>query len=117
MQVQIARIYEQRGGRQSGFRVLVDRVWPRGISKERADIDEWCKDVAPSADLRHWFDHDPARFPEFRRRYFEELEASAYTPVFMKLLQKHQSVVLLYGAKDEIHNQAVVLKEYITKQS
>jgi uncharacterized protein YeaO (DUF488 family) len=103
------RAYEPVG-EGDGYRVLVDRLWPRGLSKEEAAIDRWLKDVAPSTALRKWFGHRPDRWPEFRRRYLAEL---AHNPAFAVLesLAAKQDLTLVYGAKDEVHNDAVVLAE------
>jgi len=91
--------------------VLVDRLWPRGLRKDETKIDHWLKDVAPSAELRQWFGHDPARWDEFRRRYRAELHANA--AALDELRQLTGKVTLLYGAHDEAHNQAVVLLELL----
>lgn len=96
-----------------GFRILVDRLWPRGIEKSAAHIDLWLKDVAPSTELRKWFGHEPEKWKEFRTRYLAELK---HNPEAMGELTEHAHagvVTLVYGAKDEQHNQAVVLKEYL----
>ncbi|MGA0568725.1 DUF488 domain-containing protein [Rathayibacter sp. KR2-224] len=103
----IKRAYEAPSP-DDGYRVLVDRLWPRGLSKEQARLDEWNKDVAPSTDLRKWFGHDPAKFDEFRVRYLAELHGN---PAVEALRDKGAAgkVTLLYSAHDEQHNQAVVL--------
>lgn len=96
-----------------GLRVLVDRVWPRGVSKEEARIDRWLRDIAPSAGLRKWFTHDPEKWTEFQRRYKAELRqepARTALAELRKLLREHKTVTLVFGARDEKHNQAVVLK-------
>ena len=108
----VKRIYEEADA-SDGYRVLVDRLWPRGISKERAALDEWAKDLAPSTQLRQWFGHDPAKFAEFRQRYVEEIKQS---PEFEKISdrwQKFPVVTLLYAARDEQHNEARVLAEFL----
>lgn len=92
-----------------GRRILVDRLWPRGVSKERAAIDEWMKEIAPSAELRRWFGHDPEKWPEFRRRYKQELRARANLVREIAKLASRGRVTLVYGARDEAHNDAVVL--------
>ncbi len=97
-----------------GIRVLVDRIWPRGISKKQARLDHWWKELAPGTELRKWFNHDEAKWQEFKKRYLVELESK--TKVIVSLLEDldySKKIILLYGAKDENHNQAVVLKEYI----
>lgn len=104
----LARIYDE--DIPKGKRVLVDRVWPRGISKEDAKLDEWLKDVAPSTDLRKWFNHDPDKFSDFKKKYKDELKDN---DAVKELKDMKGTIVLLYGAKDEKHNHAVVLKEYM----
>ncbi|NNU59456.1 DUF488 domain-containing protein [Ochrobactrum soli] len=110
--IRLKRIYEAPSA-ADGYRVLVDRVWPRGITKEKAAIDLWAKDVAPSTDLRKWFDHDPAKWEEFQKRYHRELQNKL--PDLTALVDKagDAPLTLLYGAKDEEHNQAVVLHEFL----
>ena len=112
--IDLKRIYEASSP-NDGYRVLVDRVWPRGMTKEKADIDLWAKDVAPSTELRKWFGHDPAKWHEFQKKYLEELEANklALTELISKANAKGGRLTLLYGAKDEEHNQAVVLHEFM----
>lgn len=100
-----------------GYRVLVDRLWPRGVSKQRARIDLWLKEVAPSDALRKWFGHDPKRWEEFQNRYREELKKDSEAVRQLKELQKeHGTVTLLYSAQDEEHNQAVALEQYLRKK-
>lgn len=106
----LARIYDK--DIPKGKRVLVDRVWPRGVSKEDADLDEWLKDVAPSSKLRKWFDHDPDKFDDFKKKYKQELKDNDAVKQFKDMTG---TVILLYGAKDEEHNHAVVLKEYLSE--
>lgn len=96
-----------------GFRILVDRLWPRGIEKHAAHIDLWLKEVAPSAELRKWFGHEPAKWEEFRKRYLVELKHNPEAVGMLAEHARHGVVTLVYGAKDEEHNQAVVLKEYL----
>lgn len=112
--MKIKRVYDAPS-RNDGYRVLVDRLWPRGITKEKAGIDLWLKDAAPSDELRKWFNHEPQKWNDFKKRYFVELEReqSALDPIIEKL---GESVTLLYGAKDQQHNNAVALKEYIEKK-
>ncbi len=114
--IRIKRVYSEPTPRD-GMRILVDRVWPRGISKERAHITEWRKDLAPSTALRKWFGHEPARWAEFRKRYRAELVRSGMSDELQKLarLSRKKSITLVYGAADEKHNQAVVLLELINK--
>ena len=97
-----------------GYRILVDRLWPRGISQEKAKIDLWLKSVAPSSDLRKWFGHVPERFPEFTKRYKAELAESGALDDLRKVLSEHPDATLLFAAHDEEHNNAVVLKELLS---
>ena len=116
-ELRIKRIYETIE-EQDGYRVLTDRLWPRGIAKAKAAIDLWEKTVAPSTELREWFGHIPERFPEFTERYLQELEDNSDATKFVELCQKQlekNNVTLLYGAKDEVHNQAVVLQNFINQ--
>ncbi|MEU6341768.1 DUF488 family protein [Streptomyces sp. NPDC046977] len=108
------RIYEETSSRD-GKRVLVDRLWPRGMSKERAHLDEWLRDVAPSADLRTWYHHDPERFAEFRDRYIGELEDAGHRPAVRHLrdLAAHGKVTLLTATKDLDHSEAAVLAQWL----
>jgi DNA-3-methyladenine glycosylase len=110
--VRVKRVYEDVSG-DDGYRVLVDRVWPRGISKERAHVDEWDKEVGPSTGLRTWFGHRPDRFDEFARRYREELDGSPALAHLREVVADHDVVTLVYSARDEEHNQAVVLAEVL----
>lgn len=100
---------------EDGKRYLVDRVWPRGVSKERATLDGWLKDLAPSTELRTWFHHEPARWEDFKRRYQEELTASQAAQLLETLREegKEHRVTLLFAAKDEVRNNAVCLKELL----
>ena len=99
-----------------GTRVLVDRIWPRGMTKDRAAADHWLKEIAPSTALRRWFGHDPKKWDEFRRRYRAELEERADAVETLRNLAAKRRVTLLFGAKDETHNQAVALKAFIEGQ-
>ncbi len=111
--IRIKRIYDPPG-EGDGFRVLVDRLWPRGVSKDEADIDLWVRDVAPSDGLRKWFSHDPGKWEEFRKRYRKELEASEEALRRIRALEREKgTVTLLYSAKDEEHNNAVALKDVL----
>ncbi len=96
-----------------GYRILVDRLWPRGISKEKAKIDLWLKEVAPSNELRKWFGHDPERFNTFTERYKAELQASGALEELRQAIQEHPNTTLLYAAHDEQHNNAIVLQELL----
>lgn len=108
--IKIKRIYDNPSA-DDGYRVLVDRLWPRGISKKDANLDEWDKEIAPSTELRKWFDHKAERFEEFGRLYREELMAKTEELNRLKTLAKKEGITLLYGAKDPAINHAVVLKE------
>ena len=112
--IRIKRVYREPSLRD-GVRILIDRVWPRGISKERARIVEWRKDLAPTTSLRKWFGHELAKWIEFRRRYRTELTRSGMMDEIRKLAHRSskRTMTLVYGAADEEHNQAVVLKELI----
>ncbi|WP_085993979.1 DUF488 domain-containing protein [Oceanobacillus senegalensis] len=115
MSIRLKRIYEKVDP-DDGVRVLVDRIWPRGISKEKAKLDVWMKEVAPTSELRKEFNHDPQKFPEFKKRYIEELSNGVQKESLQKLIDMishNETVTLLYGAKDTKHNQAVLLKEII----
>lgn len=112
MNIQIKRIYEA-AAKDDGFRVLVDRLWPRGIKKENAGVDLWLKEIAPSTELRKWFGHEPERFKEFESRYQNELQHNPEMEKLRQLKKQHPRITLLYGAKDEQHNQAVVLKKML----
>jgi uncharacterized protein YeaO (DUF488 family) len=103
--------------RRDGIRILVDRVWPRGVSKKRARIDAWRKELAPSTPLRKWFGHDPAKWARFRHRYRRELMESNHVSTLKELarLSRHTTITLVYGAADREHNQAVILKELLDK--
>ncbi|WP_043319777.1 DUF488 domain-containing protein [Microbulbifer sp. HZ11] len=113
MQVETCRIYED--GTTGGYRVLVDRLWPRGISKDEANLDDHWKSLAPSDELRQWFDHDPEKWGSFRKKYLSELKENKDEVKAQLEEVSGEPLVLLYGAKDEEHNQARVLKEYIEK--
>jgi uncharacterized protein YeaO (DUF488 family) len=114
MQIAIQRAYDAPTAKD-GHRVLVDRLWPRGISKDKLKIDAWYKDVAPSTELRQWFAHDPERWTEFRQRYRKELAAPALQQRLRGLLQEtgRRNLTLIYSAHDTEHNQAVVLREVL----
>ncbi len=112
MNVRIKRVYEP-GNEQDGKRVLVDRLWPRGLTKEKAAVDLWLKNIAPSSELRKWFGHDPARWKEFQKRYRDELKNNPGSVSILKLEAESGPVTLLFGAKDEQHNEAVVLQSVL----
>ena len=110
--IRIKRVYDEPMA-EDGKRILVDRLWPRGIAKDKARIDEWLKEIAPSDELRKWFGHDPERWEEFRERYRRELEAKAEQMDGLRQLMAGGTVTLLFAARDEEHNNAVVLKEIL----
>lgn len=110
--IRIKRIYEP-ADRGDGTRILVDRLWPRGMSKDKAKVDLWLKDIAPGDALRRWFSHEPGKWDEFKRRYFSELESKREPVGEIIDRAKSGTVTLLYGAKDEAHNNAVALREYV----
>jgi len=98
---------------EDGTRILIDRLWPRGISKEKAAIDQWMKDIAPSTELRKWFGHDPARWEEFRRGYAEEVHHTPGLLDQLRSLARQGPITLVYSAHDEVHNDAVVLRDLL----
>lgn len=112
MTINVQRIYDAPA-KGRGVRILVDRIWPRGIKKEEAHLDHWIKDVAPSSDLRKWFGHDPDKWDEFRKRYFKELDAAPDAVAELRNAIGKRSATLLFGAKDEAHNNAIALKAYL----
>ncbi|MEO8431195.1 MAG: DUF488 domain-containing protein [Acidobacteriota bacterium] len=110
--IQLKRVYE-KPSRKDGLRILVDRLWPRGLSKERAAVNLWLKDVAPSTELRKWFGHDPARWKQFQARYRLELREKKDALEMLKKRAASHTVTLVYGARDEEHNEALVLKRIL----
>lgn len=110
--IQLKRVYE-KPSRQDGFRILVDRLWPRGLTKERAAVDLWLKAVAPSSELRKWFGHDPEKWKEFQTRYRKELKEQKEALSLLKQKSGERTVTLVYGARDQEHNEALVLKRLI----
>lgn len=114
--IQLKRAYEPAAP-EDGERYLVDRLWPRGVKKDALILTGWLKEVAPSNSLRRWFGHDPARWTEFRRRYREELKSHEATLKPLRDALKRGTVTLVYSARDEAHNQAVVLREFVLKAS
>lgn len=115
MRIDVQRIYDDT--QEPGFRVLVDRLWPRGITKQRAALDEWCKELAPSPELRKWFAHDPAKFADFRREHLKELAGKEQVAEELLTRAGKRRLVLLYGAKDPQCNHAIVLKDFLTRLS
>ncbi|QNQ81056.1 DUF488 domain-containing protein [Lactobacillus sp. PV034] len=112
--IKLVRIYDHE--QPNGYRILVDRLWPRGMSKVKADLDEWDKQIGPSNELRKWFNHDDQKYAEFKQKYEQELDDNPALSDFIKNVKEQlakQDVLFLYGAKNKEHNQAVVLKEYL----
>lgn len=112
MPVHTKRVYEPAAP-EDGYRVLVDRLWPRGVSKARLRLDDWNKSVAPSDALRRWFGHDPARWDAFKAAYFEELDKQQEAVSGLARRAGESPVTLLFAARDDLHNNAVALKEYL----
>lgn len=113
--IKVKRVYSPIEN-DDGVRVLVDRIWPRGIKKEEADIDFWFKEIAPSKELRKWFKHDSKKWEEFKTRYFEEIKAEMKRIEELSDIAKKQNLTLLYGAKEERYNNAIALKEFLGDQ-
>jgi uncharacterized protein YeaO (DUF488 family) len=114
--LRLKRVYEHAAS-DDGVRILVDRLWPRGLSKTKARLDAWEKEIAPSPALRRWFGHDPARWTEFQRRYRAELRDQSEKLDQIRALARKSTVTLVYGARDEEHNGAVVLRDIIARES
>ncbi|MGH2957110.1 MAG: DUF488 domain-containing protein [Solirubrobacterales bacterium] len=114
MDVRLKRAYEPVAS-SDGYRILIDRLWPRGVSRRRARLDEWDKALAPSAELRRWFGHEPSRFEEFRRRYLEELRRQRPRIAELRRLARKGTLTLVYAAHDSEHNDAVVLAEVLRR--
>ena len=112
MNIRIKRVYEAPSS-EDGTRILVDRLWPRGLSKDKANIDTWMKDIAPSNELRQWFNHDLAKWSAFEQRYRHELANNQQAVDELRSLLRSGTVTLVYGAKDEQHNNAVALQAYL----
>jgi uncharacterized protein YeaO (DUF488 family) len=112
MPVRTKRVYEDAVP-SDGYRVLIDRIWPRGVTRDAARLDEWARDLAPSTELRRFFDHDPARFEEFRRRYVEELEPQARKVNELRSLAQKGTVTIVFAARDREHSNAAVLAELL----
>lgn len=112
--IKIKRIYNEKA-EEDGYRVLIDRLWPRGMSKDRAAIDLWFKEIAPSSQLRTWFGHKPEHFNEFREKYTNELSTNPAVKMLENIASKYPVITLLYAAKDPAINHAVVLQEYLKK--
>ena len=112
--VRLKRAYDPVAA-TDGYRVLVDRIWPRGVTREEAHLDEWARELAPSTGLRRWFGHDPARFEEFQRRYIEELASQAQKLRELRARAREGTLTLVYAARDTDHNDAVVLAELLRR--
>ena len=112
--VRVKRVYDAPG-EQDGKRILVDRLWPRGLTKEKAAVDLWLKDIAPSTELRKWFRHDPAKWTEFQKRYRAEVKKNADSFSVLKREAETGRITLLFGAKDEEHNEALVLRSILDR--
>ena len=110
--IKIKRIYEM-SEKKDGFRILVDRLWPRGISKQKAHVDLWLKEIAPSDKLRKWFSHDPKKWIDFKSKYTKELKNNSLLQIIKQLEKENKVLTLLYSAKDSEHNNAVVLYEIL----
>jgi uncharacterized protein YeaO (DUF488 family) len=113
--IQLKRAYEKPTP-EDGTRILVDRLWPRGLSKKKAGIDQWLKEIAPSTELRKWFGHDPGRWEEFRQRYIVELQDRADELDEIRRLARTNRITLVYAARDGLHNEAVVLRDILTRK-
>jgi uncharacterized protein YeaO (DUF488 family) len=114
MDVRLKRAYEPPAA-SDGYRVLIDRIWPRGVSRQQAQLGEWARELAPSSELRRWFDHDPARFAAFRRRYSDELATQNDKLRELRRRARAGTLTLVYGARDTEHNDAVVLAEILRR--
>jgi uncharacterized protein YeaO (DUF488 family) len=112
MSITIKRVYAEPAP-DDGTRTLVDRLWPRGLTKEKARVDLWLKEIAPSTELRKWFAHDPEKWPEFRTRYLHELKQLSEPLAILKQHAAEGPVTLLFGARDEQHNEAVILQQLL----
>jgi uncharacterized protein YeaO (DUF488 family) len=114
-QIRLKRAYDPPSP-DDGIRVLVDRLWPRGVRKSDASIHQWLKDIAPSTELRRWFAHDPARWNEFQRRYREELSHHQDRIEELRAIARHGPLTLIYAARDKVHNEAVVLQDVLAQR-
>ena len=115
MNIRIKRVYE-KPDEKDGFRILVDRLWPRGLTKEKAAVDLWLKDIAPSTELRKWFNHDPDKWKEFKKRYLNELKENKDVVAVLKDHLRQKTVTLLFAAKDSDHNEALVLSHLFEEE-
>ncbi|WP_421775323.1 DUF488 domain-containing protein [Gracilimonas sp.] len=110
--IKLKRVYEELSP-EDGYRILTERLWPRGVSKERANLDKWMKGVAPSHELRKWFDHDHEKWDEFKDRYRKELFGSEAVQELIDIIKEEESITFVFASKDEKHNSTVLLKEFI----
>ena len=114
--IRLKRVYEPASP-EDGWRVLVERLWPRGVSKEKAALDSWCKEVAPSPELRIWFSHDPGKWDEFRTKYDRELDANLQIVKILAGKSARGTITFVYSSRDSEHNNAMALREYIEKHN
>ncbi|MEO6134521.1 MAG: DUF488 domain-containing protein [Ginsengibacter sp.] len=115
MKIKIKRVYDPPE-KEDGFRILVDRLWPRGLTKEKAAADLWLKEIAPTTELRKWFAHDPEKWNDFIKKYTVEIKANNEALAIIKAKMKEGAVTLLYGARDTEHNEAKVLQDFLSKK-
>ena len=115
MAIRLKRAYD-KPAKNDGHRVLIDRIWPRGVSREDAQLDEWLKEIAPSTELRKWFNHDVSRWEEFKKRYHRELDANVKLVDRLAQIEQNGRLTLVFGAADRKHNNGVALKEYLQKK-
>lgn len=116
MAVLVKRVYEP-ASKKDGYRILVDRLWPRGMKKEEAPIDQWLKEVAPSTALRKWYDHDPEKWEAFCKKYYAELMKSAAVDTLLAYIHQHKTVTLLFASREEQYNHALALQKFISKHA
>lgn len=114
--IKLKRAYDDYQN-EDGFRILVDRLWPRGVKKENAHIDFWAKDASPSTNLRKWFNHEPEKWNNFSKSYIDELSRNEHIKEVLKLVEHNKKVTLVYGAKDKEHNHAIVLLNFIKQKN
>jgi uncharacterized protein YeaO (DUF488 family) len=115
MKTKIKRVYE-KPAKEDGFRILADRLWPRGLTKEKASVDLWLKEIAPTTELRKWFSHDPEKWNEFKKKYVAELKKNEETVSILKEKIKEGTVTILYGARDQVHNEALVILDFLDEK-
>lgn len=118
MNIQLKRAYAE-AEESDGKRILVDRLWPRGVSKEKAQLDEWLKELGPTTELRQWFQHDPEKFPEFEKSYRQQLQTGLHKESFERLKeikQNNERITLVFGAKEEIYNHVQILKQKLQEE-